>query len=175
MNLRTTGNGSVRFNPNLYNCGKVCLSLLGTWSGQNSENWSEICSMGTVFLAIQSAIMHSTPFFNEPGYQQQFGTPQGDQQNKAYNAVIRRGCIQWAMIDQIKNPKPGFKAVTKLHFRLKKDEIKAQVEAWLQDDPSLLPLVTELKGLLDCTAGGARTCLSEPDDAPDLDENECFL
>lgn len=29
----TTGGGSVRFNPNLYNCGKVCLSLLGTWSG----------------------------------------------------------------------------------------------------------------------------------------------
>mmetsp|Transcript_9643 Transcript_9643/g.20763 ORF Transcript_9643/g.20763 Transcript_9643/m.20763 type:complete len:252 (+) Transcript_9643:622-1377(+) len=25
----TTGNGKVRFNPNLYNCGKVCLSLLG--------------------------------------------------------------------------------------------------------------------------------------------------
>lgn len=23
----------VRFNPNLYNCGKVCLSLLGTWAG----------------------------------------------------------------------------------------------------------------------------------------------
>lgn len=31
MHLRTTGCGSVRFNPNLYNCGKVCLSLLGTW------------------------------------------------------------------------------------------------------------------------------------------------
>ncbi len=29
----TTGGGTVRFNPNLYNCGKVCLSLLGTWSG----------------------------------------------------------------------------------------------------------------------------------------------
>jgi hypothetical protein len=26
----TTGNGRVRFNPNLYPCGKVCLSLLGT-------------------------------------------------------------------------------------------------------------------------------------------------
>ena len=26
-------NTQVRFNPNLYNCGKVCLSLLGTWSG----------------------------------------------------------------------------------------------------------------------------------------------
>ena len=34
MHLRTTGGGSVRFNPNLYNNGKVCLSLLGTWAGR---------------------------------------------------------------------------------------------------------------------------------------------
>ena len=33
--LETTGHGKVRFNPNLYNCGKVCLSLLGTWG----DNW----------------------------------------------------------------------------------------------------------------------------------------
>ena len=31
VNFRTTGGGSVRFNPNLYTDGKVCLSLLGTW------------------------------------------------------------------------------------------------------------------------------------------------
>ncbi len=31
VNLATTGSGKVRFNPNLYSCGKVCLSLLGTW------------------------------------------------------------------------------------------------------------------------------------------------
>ncbi len=37
--LFTTGGGSVRFNPNLYNCGKVCLSLLGTWSGDQGESW----------------------------------------------------------------------------------------------------------------------------------------
>ncbi len=29
----TTGGGKVRFNPNLYDDGKVCLSLLGTWHG----------------------------------------------------------------------------------------------------------------------------------------------
>ena len=40
VNLMTTGNAAVRFNPNLYNCGKVCLSLLGTWSGSASENWN---------------------------------------------------------------------------------------------------------------------------------------
>jgi len=28
------GGGSVRFNPNLYASGKVCLSILGTWSGE---------------------------------------------------------------------------------------------------------------------------------------------
>jgi len=39
MNLMTTGGGAVRFNPNLYACGKVCLSLLGTWRGTASENW----------------------------------------------------------------------------------------------------------------------------------------
>lgn len=38
-NLETTGSGNVRFNPNLYSCGKVCLSLLGTWRGNASENW----------------------------------------------------------------------------------------------------------------------------------------
>ena len=27
-----TGDGRVRFNPNLYVEGKVCLSILGTWS-----------------------------------------------------------------------------------------------------------------------------------------------
>ena len=37
--VRRAGGGSVRFNPNLYNCGKVCLSLLGTWSGGRGEGW----------------------------------------------------------------------------------------------------------------------------------------
>nr|KAG5687822.1 hypothetical protein BaRGS_025462 [Batillaria attramentaria] len=31
VKIITTGNGTVRFNPNLYADGKVCLSLLGTW------------------------------------------------------------------------------------------------------------------------------------------------
>lgn len=39
MNLMTTGSGQIRFNPNLYACGKVCLSLLGTWRGSATENW----------------------------------------------------------------------------------------------------------------------------------------
>lgn len=37
--VMNVGGGQVRFNPNLYNCGKVCLSLLGTWSGAKGETW----------------------------------------------------------------------------------------------------------------------------------------
>ena len=29
VKFMTTGAGTVRFNPNLYTCGKVCLSILG--------------------------------------------------------------------------------------------------------------------------------------------------
>ena len=33
MYLATTGSSKIRFNPNLYSNGFVCLSLLGTWKG----------------------------------------------------------------------------------------------------------------------------------------------
>ena len=38
--LKTTGNSKVRFNPNLYNCGKVCLSILNTWYARPEEKWN---------------------------------------------------------------------------------------------------------------------------------------
>ena len=37
VKLLTTGGGRVRFNPNLYQSGKVCLSILGTWQGTCTE------------------------------------------------------------------------------------------------------------------------------------------
>ena len=66
MNLATTGGGRVRFNPNLYNCGKVCLSLLGTWSGSAEENWQPRKStLLQVLVSIQSMILVEAPYFNE--------------------------------------------------------------------------------------------------------------
>ena len=53
--LRTTGGGSVRFNPNLYNCGKVCLSLLGTWGGSHAcEKWSDKSSLLQVRVCVRA-------------------------------------------------------------------------------------------------------------------------
>jgi ubiquitin-activating enzyme E1 len=56
--LSTTGGGSVRFNPNLYSWGKVCLSLLGTWLGSGGENWTPTSNLMQVFLSIQSIVMN---------------------------------------------------------------------------------------------------------------------
>lgn len=70
VNLETTGAQSVRFNPNLYNCGKVCLSLLGTWSGGTNEKWnSKTSTLLQVLVSIQSLILVEQPYFNEPGYE----------------------------------------------------------------------------------------------------------
>lgn len=46
----TTGGGKVRFNPNLYQCGKVCLSLLGTWAGESMHGASSGMKFQAVFV-----------------------------------------------------------------------------------------------------------------------------
>jgi len=72
--LMTTGNGSVRFNPNLYAEGKVCLSILGTWSGNAGESWNrDTSTLLQVLVSIQSLIMVPDPYFNEPGYEHDIG------------------------------------------------------------------------------------------------------
>lgn len=76
--IRTTGGGKVRFNPNLYACGKVCLSLLGTWSGGAGETWDASTSTCfQVLVSIQSLILVPDPYFNEPGYEDSMHTDQG--------------------------------------------------------------------------------------------------
>lgn len=70
VNLSTTGAGQVRFNPNLYACGKVCLSLLGTWRGNASENWDpQISTLLQVLVSLQAIIMSEEVYFNEPGFE----------------------------------------------------------------------------------------------------------
>ena len=61
----TTGHGTVRFNPNLYADGKVCLSLLGTYEG---PRWTPGGSLHQVLVSIQGMILGvSHPIYNEPG------------------------------------------------------------------------------------------------------------
>ncbi|VDQ10554.1 unnamed protein product [Trichobilharzia regenti] len=40
VEFRTTAKNTFRFNPNLYEDGKVCLSILNTWHGSAEERWN---------------------------------------------------------------------------------------------------------------------------------------
>jgi len=92
----TTNRGSVRFNPNLYSNGKVCLSLLGTWSGPGWDpTFSNILQ---VLLSIQSMILGAPePIVNEPGWVKDKGKPR----SKAYNTWLVTKTIQHAMYDHL--------------------------------------------------------------------------
>ena len=138
VNLQTTGGGSVRFNPNLYSSGKVCLSLLGTWHGGNSrEAWTPDSTLLQVFVSIASLIFVSKPYYNEPGVESQIGTEQGKRmervaENGGYER-LRVGTVQWAMVDQLKHPPAGFEEAVKTHFTLKRTHILQTVDTWLKE------------------------------------------
>ena len=109
LSLCTTGGGKVRFNPNLYQCGKVCLSLLGTWPGKPEEMWNATTSTFLqVIVSIQALIFVPDPYFNEPGYEFSYNTNEGKTCSRRYNQNIREHTVQYAMIEQLKHPPVGF-------------------------------------------------------------------
>lgn len=58
-----SNDGTTRFNPNFYRSGKVCLSILNTWSG---EQWSACQTIRSVLITLQ-ATLNEMPLLNEPG------------------------------------------------------------------------------------------------------------
>lgn len=57
-----TNDGMTRFNPNLYKCGNVCVSILNTWAG---EKWSSCQTINSVLLTLCS-LLNEAPLENEP-------------------------------------------------------------------------------------------------------------
>lgn len=64
---------SDRLNPNLYEEGKVCVSLLDTWTGDKSERWGPGRTLLQVIVSIQGLILVAEPYFNEDGFAKQKG------------------------------------------------------------------------------------------------------
>jgi len=58
-----TNSNNIRFNPNLYTNGKVCISLLNTWKG---DQWTSCQSISTVLLTL-CTLLCNDPLLNEPG------------------------------------------------------------------------------------------------------------
>tara|TARA_B100001094_G_scaffold156673_1_gene151674 strand:- start:700 stop:1392 length:693 start_codon:yes stop_codon:yes gene_type:complete len=96
-----TTDGKVRMNPNLYANGKICLSLLGTWSG---PQWTSCQNLSTILLSIMT-ILHENPIHNEPGYQT---TKITSKRNRLYNTMITHGNIRVGVLQMIINTPTNF-------------------------------------------------------------------
>jgi ubiquitin-conjugating enzyme E2 Z len=84
-----TNNNKIRFNPNLYTCGKVCISLLNTWRG---EQWTSCQTISTVLLTL-CTLLCKNPLLNEPGIHFK------DNDMEKYNKIIQYSNIDVAVCD----------------------------------------------------------------------------
>ena len=132
MQFKTTGGGQIRFNPNLYADGKVCLSLLGTWSGEPWQPGSS--TILQVLLSIQAMIFCDEPWCNEPG--RELGA--GSQSSIDYNRKVQEWTVQYAMANWLEqtgsNEKDGddgiWSDVIMMHFQTGSNEILMKVAEW---------------------------------------------
>ncbi|XP_062180619.1 probable ubiquitin-conjugating enzyme E2 26 isoform X2 [Phragmites australis] len=110
--------GGLRLNPNLYCCGKVCLSLLGTWEGRGScEKWNPAQStMLQVLISIQALVLNEKPYFNEPGYEHSANTADGQRRASEYNdTTFQHSCR--TMLYSLRRPPQHFEDLVAGHFR----------------------------------------------------------
>ena len=89
-----TSDGLTRFNPNLYKNGKVCLSVLNTWNG---EQWTGCQTISSILLVL-CTLLNDSPLLNEPGVRKSHK----DYNN--YNKILEYKNIEVAIHDMIKSP-----------------------------------------------------------------------
>ena len=82
---------NIRFNPNLYISGKVCISLLNTWKG---DQWTSCQTISTVLLTL-CTLLCKNPLLNEPG------VTMSNKDLMKYNEIIEFSNINIAICDVI--------------------------------------------------------------------------
>jgi ubiquitin-conjugating enzyme E2 Z len=106
----TNGN-NVRFNPNLYKCGKVCISLLNTWRG---EQWTSCQTISSVLLTL-CTLLCKEPLLNEPG------VTRGHSDFKNYTDIIKYSNIDVAICDIISRKKGVYMELFESFYPFVKD------------------------------------------------------
>ncbi|XP_071689640.1 probable ubiquitin-conjugating enzyme E2 24 [Rutidosis leptorrhynchoides] len=127
--------GGLRVNPNLYESGRVCLSLLNTWTGTGSETWNPNGStILQVLLSLQALVLNKDPYFNEAGYDQQVGSVEGEKNSCSYSEnVFLVSCK--SMIYTLRNPPKHFGGLVDEHFRQRYTNILTACKAYMEGVP----------------------------------------
>lgn len=87
-----TNDGFTRLHPNLYRSGKVCISLLNTWKG---DQWSSCQTISSILLTL-CTILTKDPLMNEPGVKKT------DKDIVNYNKMITYKNISIGIINVLK-------------------------------------------------------------------------
>ncbi|CAL4978786.1 unnamed protein product [Urochloa decumbens] len=123
--------GGLRLNPNLYESGKVCLSLLNTWWGNGCEKWGKSNStMLQVLVSIQGLVLNDKPYFNEPGYKNTAKTTVGEKNSLAYNqTAFVLSCK--TMLYSLRKPPKHFETLVARHFHERERAILDACSAYM--------------------------------------------
>ena len=119
-----------RIHPNLYvgrshndYLGKVCLSIINTWSG---PKWTSIMHIGSILLSIQS-LLDENPLHNEPGFENEKG-----KRNDTYNEIVQHDTFNHLILKNcidIPNDFKIFESIIIDHLKNKKKEILEKVKS----------------------------------------------
>jgi ubiquitin-conjugating enzyme E2 Z len=118
-----TNDGIIRFNPNLYRNGKVCLSILNTWRG---ELWTPCNTISSILLTICTTL-NNNPFLNEPHIK-----PTHDE-IPVYNKILKYGNFAVAICDVLEKPLyrnafPELVKIAEKNYIKNFDNIKTELE-----------------------------------------------
>ena len=86
-----TNDGVTRFHPNLYRNGKVCISILNTWKG---EQWTSCQTIRSILLMLVT-LLHNKPLLNEPGVKETHSS------FKPYNKIITYKNLEIAILRNV--------------------------------------------------------------------------
>uniref|UniRef100_A0A8C4I055 (E3-independent) E2 ubiquitin-conjugating enzyme n=1 Tax=Dicentrarchus labrax TaxID=13489 RepID=A0A8C4I055_DICLA len=122
---------SGRLNPNLYDNGKVCVSLLGTWIGKGTERWTSKSSLLQVLISIQGLILVNEPYYNEAGFDSDRGLQEGYENSRCYNEMALIKMVQ-SMTQLLQNPVEVFKQEIQEHFASNGWRLVHRLDVWLE-------------------------------------------
>ncbi|KAL0864299.1 hypothetical protein Bca101_043417 [Brassica carinata] len=127
--------GGLRINPNLYNSGFVCLSLLGTWNGNPREKWlPQESTMLQLLVSIQALILNQKPYFNEPGNRMIMGTPLGEARSKVYSENVFVLSLR-TMVYSMRKPPKHFEEFVRSHYFVRAHGIVKAANAYIDGAP----------------------------------------
>uniref|UniRef100_A0A8C5F9H9 UBC core domain-containing protein n=1 Tax=Gadus morhua TaxID=8049 RepID=A0A8C5F9H9_GADMO len=157
---------SGRLNPNLYDNGKVCVSLLGTWIGKGNERWTSKSSLLQVLISIQGLILVNEPYYNEAGFDSDRGLQEGYENSRCYNEMCLIKMVQ-SMTMLLQHPVEVFSQEIQEHFASSGWRLVHRLEAWLElhDGVERAPpsRASTRKELEDSGLSPSTTAISQPE------------